>query len=47
MKKSNNLKVFIGYDSKETIAYHTCVQSIIVNTTVPVSITPLNLKMLS
>ena len=47
MKKSNNLKVFIGYDSKETIAYHTCVQSIIENTTVPVSITPLNLKMLS
>ena len=39
------LKIFIGYD-KEAVAYHTCVQSILDNTNVPVSITPLNLKCL-
>ena len=39
------LKIFIGYDKREAVAYHTCVQSILDNTNVPVSITPLNLKM--
>lgn len=39
------LKIFIGYDEREAVAYHTCVQSILDNTTLPVSITPLNLKM--
>ena len=39
------LSIFIGYDPKEAIAYHACVQSIIQNTTVPVTITPLNLSM--
>ena len=38
------LSIFIGYDPKEAIAYHACVQSIIQNTTVPVSITPLCLS---
>lgn len=37
--------IFIGYDPKEAVAYHTCVQSIIENTSIPVSITPLNLSM--
>ena len=39
------LSIFIGYDPKEAIAYHACVQSIIENTTIPVSITPLKLSM--
>ena len=47
MKKHDDemLSIFIGYDPKEAIAYHACVQSIIENTTIPVSITPLNLSM--
>ena len=39
------LKIFIGYDPKEAVVYHTCVQSIIENTKMPVSITPLHLGM--
>ena len=35
------LKIFIGYDSNEIVAYHTAVQSIIDVTKHPVSITPL------
>ena len=34
------LRIFIGYDSKEIVAYHTCVQSIIDHATQPVAITP-------
>lgn len=41
------LKVFIGYDPREAIAYHVCVNSIIRHSTVPVSITPLALNMFS
>ena len=39
------LHICLGYDGREAIAYHTCVQSIIQNTTIPVSITPLSLSM--
>ena len=38
------LKIFIGYDSREKIAYHVLSQSIIDNSTIPVTITPINLK---
>lgn len=37
--KLNN--VFIGFDQKEAIAYHCFVQSLIDNSTIPLSITPL------
>ena len=37
------LKIFIGYDSREKIAFHTLSQSIIENSTIPVTITPINL----
>ena len=37
------INIFIGYDSKEKIAYHVLSQSILRNATRPVSITPLNL----
>tara|TARA_B100000029_G_scaffold388658_1_gene384895 strand:- start:4031 stop:4708 length:678 start_codon:yes stop_codon:yes gene_type:complete len=38
------LKIFIGYDSREKIAYHVLSQSIIDNSSIPVTITPINLK---
>lgn len=38
------LKIFIGYDSREKIAYHVLSQSIIENSSIPVSINPINLK---
>jgi hypothetical protein len=40
------LKIFIGYDGVESIAYHTLVQSIMEYTTDPVSITPIKKSML-
>ena len=43
--KDENIKIFIGYDEKEAVVFHTCVQSIIEKCTVPVSIHPLNLNM--
>jgi|TARA_E500000178_G_C16993659_1_gene742082 hypothetical protein len=38
------IKIFIGYDKNEVVAYHTCVQSIIENSSIPVEFTPINLK---
>ena len=43
--ENETLKVFIGYDEKEAVVFHTCVQSIIETCSVPVSIHPLNLQM--
>lgn len=37
------LKVFVGYDPRESVAYHVCVNSIIRHASEPVSITPLHL----
>ena len=34
--------IFIGFDQKEAIAYHTFVQSLIENSSIPLSITPLS-----
>ena len=39
------LKIFVGFDEKESVVFHTCVQSIIEKCKVPVSIHPLNLQM--
>jgi hypothetical protein len=41
------ITVFVGYDSREAIAYHTCVNSIIRLSSQPVSIVPLALNLLS
>ena len=38
---SKLLNIFVGFDQKEAIAYHTFVQSIIENSSIPLSITPL------
>tara|TARA_Y100000590_G_scaffold46999_1_gene49786 strand:- start:1343 stop:2020 length:678 start_codon:yes stop_codon:yes gene_type:complete len=40
----NNLRVFIGYDPREKIAYHVLSQSILANSSMPVTISPINLK---
>lgn len=41
---NNTIKIFIGYDPVETIAWHTLVQSIIEKSSVPVAIIPINLN---
>jgi lipopolysaccharide biosynthesis glycosyltransferase len=41
---SNALKIFIGFDQIESVAFHTCVQSIIDHASVPVAIHPLSLN---
>lgn len=38
------IKIFIGYDPREAVAYHVCSNSIIRHACVPVSITPLALN---
>lgn len=38
------LKIFIGYDSSEPVAYHVCCDSIIQHANRPVSFTPIGLK---
>ena len=40
------MRIFIGYDSVESVAYHALVQSIINNSSIPVAITPLKQSML-
>lgn len=37
------LRVFIGYDENETVAYHVCAHSILKHASLPVAITPINL----
>ena len=39
-------KIFIGYDPREKIAFHVLSQSIIENSSIPVSISHINLKIL-
>src|SRR5437773_1003052 len=40
------MKIFIGYDSREPVAYHVLAHSILRQSSIPVSITPLVLKSL-
>lgn len=42
----NKYRVFVGFDQREAIAYHTFAQSLIQNSSVPVSLIPLSLKTL-
>jgi lipopolysaccharide biosynthesis glycosyltransferase len=44
---SDIVRIYIGFDPVESVAYHTCVESIIRNSSKPVSITPLYLPHLS
>jgi lipopolysaccharide biosynthesis glycosyltransferase len=41
------IPIFVGYDPREAIAYHVCVNSIIRHASQPVSIIPLSLNLLS
>lgn len=41
------IPIFIGYDHREAIAYHVCVNSIVRHATKPVSLTPLSLSNMS
>ena len=40
------ISIYVGYDFKETVAYHVCSNSLIRNSTVPISISPLALNLL-
>ena len=44
MKNNFNFRVFIGYDNRERIAYHILSKSIIENSSIPVTITPIKLE---
>ena len=41
------IKLYVGFDPKEAIAYHVFIQSVIKNTSVPIQITPLALSLLN
>lgn len=41
------IPIFVGYDPREAVAYHVCVNSIIRHASQPVSIVPLSLNLLS
>lgn len=41
------IRIFMGYDARESIAYHVCSQSIIESSRTPMSITPLKLSHLT
>ena len=41
MPEASPIRLFIGFDARETVAYHVLVQSIIERATLPLSITPL------
>ena len=43
---STLIPIFVGYDPREAIAYHVCANSIIRNSSKPVSIIPLSLNLL-
>ena len=40
------LRIFIGYDGREAVAFHALVASILEHASVPVSIVPLRLSLL-
>jgi len=41
------INIFVGYDTKETVAYHVCSNSIVRQATQPISIVPLALNLLN
>lgn len=43
-KKLDIVKIFIGYDPVETVAWHVLAHSILARSSLPVSITPINLR---
>ena len=43
-RKMKTLKIFIGYDPKEAVAFHVLCHSLLERSSKPISITPINLK---
>jgi hypothetical protein len=43
-KQSELIRIFIGYDEREPLAYHICSQSLLETSSLPLSITPLRLN---
>ena len=46
MPENKNVKIYIGFDQRESVAYHTFVQSLIDHSSLPLAITPLAVKTL-
>ena len=46
MPEKKNVKIYIGFDQRESVAYHTFVQSLIDHASIPLDITPLAVKTL-
>ena len=46
MSENKKVKIYIGFDQREAIAYHTFVQSLIDHASIPLDITPLAVKTL-
>ena len=44
MSENKKVKIYIGFDQRESIAYHTFVQSLIDNASIPLEITPLAVR---
>ena len=44
MSENKKVKIYIGFDQRESIAYHTFVQSLIENASIPLDITPLAVR---
>jgi hypothetical protein len=44
MMSAGVIRLFIGYDPREAVVYHVCVNSIIRHASEPVAVTPLALK---
>ncbi len=47
MSENKKVKIYIGFDQRESVAYHTFVQSLIDNASIPLQITPLAVKNLN
>jgi len=46
MPENRNVKIYIGFDQRESVAFHTFVQSLIDHASIPLDITPLAVKTL-
>ena len=47
MSENQKVKIYIGFDQRESVAYHTFVQSLIDKASIPLQITPLAVKNLN
>ena len=46
MSENQKVKIYIGFDQRESVAYHTFVQSLIDHASIPLDITPLAMRTL-